>query len=105
MPALSTAALRALLISAALTLAACAPMKSAPGPAPKGGAIHTPPTSAIYIGNSFFYFNNGITSHINPLIAAGMPGYKHRSTMITISGSGADWHDVESYFRPNAVGN
>jgi hypothetical protein len=33
-----------------------------------------------------------------------MPGFRHRSTMVTISGSGADWHDVESYFRPNAMG-
>ena len=33
-----------------------------------------------------------------------MPGFKHRNTMVTISGSGIDWHDVESYFRPNAVG-
>jgi hypothetical protein len=104
MPTLS-AALRALLISATVALAACAPMKPAPGPVPRVDAIRTPPTSAVYIGNSFFYFNNGITSHINPLIAAGMPGYQHRSTMITISGSGADWHDVESYFRPKAVGN
>ena len=104
MPALPTA-LRVLLISTTLAVAACAPMKPASGPAVKVDAIHTPPTSAVYIGNSFFYFNNGITSHINPLIAAGMPGYKHRSTMITISGSGADWHDVESYFRPNAVGS
>ncbi len=24
--------------------------------------------------------------------------------MITISGSGLDWHDIDSYFRPNAVG-
>jgi hypothetical protein len=50
------------------------------------------------------HFNNGITSNVSPLIAAGMPGFKHRSTMVTISGSGADWHDVESYFRPNALG-
>jgi hypothetical protein len=27
-----------------------------------------------------------------------------RSTSITISGSSFSWHDVESYFRPNAVG-
>ena len=27
-----------------------------------------------------------------------------RSTDITISGSSLQWHDVESYFRPNAVG-
>jgi hypothetical protein len=25
--------------------------------------------------------------------------------MVTIGGSGFDWHDVESYFRPNAIGN
>jgi hypothetical protein len=27
-----------------------------------------------------------------------------RATMVTISGSGADWHDVGSYFRPDAIG-
>ena len=27
-----------------------------------------------------------------------------RGTSITISGSGIEWHDLESYFRPNAVG-
>ncbi|AMM25788.1 DUF4886 domain-containing protein [Variovorax sp. PAMC 28711] len=98
--------LRALLASAALALAACAPLPKTtayaiPSPA---DAAYSNPTSSVYIGNSFFYFNNGITSHMAPLIAAGMPGFKHRSTMITISGSGADWHDVASYFRPDAVG-
>ncbi len=24
--------------------------------------------------------------------------------MVTIGGAGLDWHDVESYFRPNAIG-
>ena len=67
-------------------------------------AAGTPPASSIYIGNSFFYFNNGITSHMAQLIAQGMPGLRHRQTMVTISGSGFDWHDVESYFRPNALG-
>jgi hypothetical protein len=62
------------------------------------------PVSAIYIGNSFFYFNNGINGHVTALIRAADPDYKFRSTMVTISGSGADWHDVESYFRPNAIG-
>ena len=28
-----------------------------------------------------------------------------RGTMATIGGSGFDWHDVESYFRPDAVGS
>jgi hypothetical protein len=63
----------------------------------------TPPASAIYVGNSYFYFNNGIISHMGPLIAEGFPGFRHRNTMVTISGSGFDWHDVDSYFRPNAL--
>ena len=29
----------------------------------------------------------------------------YRATMVTIGGSGFDWHDVESYFRPNAIGS
>lgn len=62
------------------------------------------PASAIFIGNSFFYFNNGITAHLGGLVRADDPNYKLRTTMVTISGSGADWHDVNSYFRPNAIG-
>jgi len=63
-----------------------------------------PPKSVAYIGNSFFYFNNGIISHLAPMIAEGMRGHPYRQSMITISGSGFDWHDVEAYFRPNAIG-
>lgn len=63
------------------------------------------PASAIWIGNSFFYYNNSMHGHVGQFIAAGMPGFRHRATSVTISGSGFDWHDVDSYFRPNAIGN
>ncbi len=63
------------------------------------------PTSAILIGNSFFYYNNGLHTMISRFVAAADPSYRYRSTMVTISGSGLDWHDVESYFRPKAIGN
>ena len=62
------------------------------------------PKSAAFIGNSFFYFNNGIISNLAPMVAEGMKGSPWRQSMITISGSGFDWHDVDSYFRPNAIG-
>jgi hypothetical protein len=62
------------------------------------------PASAIFIGNSFFYYNNGINGHLTALLRAAEPDVKFRATMVTISGSGADWHDVDSYFRPNAIG-
>ncbi|WP_204314234.1 hypothetical protein, partial [Klebsiella aerogenes] len=51
----------------------------------------------------FFYYNNGIGGHVTQLVAAGAPGTRFRNTLVTISGSGADWHDVASYFRPNAI--
>jgi hypothetical protein len=102
MPVKLPTVLRGLFAAALIALAGCAPLT--PAARPPVDPIGTAPTSSIYIGNSFFYFNNGITSHMAQLIAAGMPGFKHRSTMVTISGSGADWHDVASYFRPNALG-
>ena len=63
-----------------------------------------PPASAIYIGNSFFYYNNGVNGHVTQLLAAAEPTRPWRSTLVAISGSGADWHDVGSYFRPDAIG-
>ena len=59
---------------------------------------------AIYIGNSFFYYNNSLHNHVTQLIRAADPTHPFRSTSVTISGSGSDWHDVGSYFRPNAIG-
>ena len=62
------------------------------------------PASAIFIGNSFFYYNNSLHNHFLLLLGSADPNVKFRATSATISGSGADWHDVESYFRPNAIG-
>ena len=63
------------------------------------------PASTIYIGNSFFYYNNSLHGHVGQLINAGQPGVRHRATSVTISGAGIDWHDVDSYFRPKAIGS
>jgi len=65
------------------------------------------PRSEIFIGNSFFYYNNGLPGHLDRLEKAADPDHKqdYRATMVTIGGSGLDWHDVESYFRPNAIGS
>jgi hypothetical protein len=65
------------------------------------------PKTEIFIGNSFFYYNNGMPGHLRLLERAADPDHKndYRATMATIGGSGIDWHDVESYFRPNAIGS
>jgi hypothetical protein len=64
------------------------------------------PKTEMFIGNSFFYYNNGLPGHVSLMEKAADPDHKqdYRTTMVTIGGSGFDWHDVESYFRPNAVG-
>jgi hypothetical protein len=65
------------------------------------------PKSEIFIGNSFFYYNNGMPGHLRLLEKAADPDHNkdYRATIVTIGGSGLDWHDVESYFRPNAIGS
>jgi hypothetical protein len=97
--------LRGILALALLALAGCGAMAPAPAPTPVAAAAVVDPASAIYIGSSFFYYNNSLHDHVGQMIKAGMPGFTHRATSVTISGSGFDWHDVESYFRPNAVGS
>jgi len=64
------------------------------------------PKSELFIGNSFFYYNNGLPGHLSLMEKAAGPEHKqdYRTTMVTIGGSGFDWHDVESYFRPDAIG-
>jgi hypothetical protein len=63
-----------------------------------------PPASVIYIGNSFFYYNNSLHGHVGNMVSEGLKGHKYRGSSVTISGSGFDWHDVDSYFRPNGIG-
>ena len=63
-----------------------------------------PPQSILWVGNSFFYYNNSMHNHVTRLIGAADPSSRARGVSVTISGSGIDWHDMESYFRPNGIG-
>jgi hypothetical protein len=62
------------------------------------------PKSAIFIGNSFFYYNNSMHGHLRNIIGAADKKQPFRGTSVTISGSGLDWHNVEAYFQPNGIG-
>jgi hypothetical protein len=63
------------------------------------------PKRVIFIGNSFFYYNDGMPGQLGLLENAADPEHKqdYHNAMVTIAGAGLDWHDVESYFRPNAI--
>lgn len=60
--------------------------------------------SLMWVGNSFFYYNNSMHTHVLNVIRAAEPQSRVRATSVTISGSGIEWHDMESYFRPNGIG-
>jgi hypothetical protein len=63
------------------------------------------PKSEIFIGNSFFYYNNGMPGHVSLLEKAADPDHKqdYRATMVTIGGSGFDWHDRKLCPTPSAA--
>jgi hypothetical protein len=85
-------------------LAACA---TPPSPSGASGAASaaTRPTDVkalLWVGNSFFYYNNSMHGHVGQLLtAAGGSGY--RGVSATISGSGINWHDVAAHFKPGGV--
>jgi len=92
-----TAALSFVLL---LAFAVDLPAQSRPKRSDVGGQA----TSFLWVGNSFFYYNNSMHGHVGNLARAADPKGRFRGTSVTISGSGFDWHDMESYFRPNGLG-
>jgi hypothetical protein len=71
---------------------------------PAVSAIGMQPKTFMFVGNSFMYYNNSMHSHFLEMVRAGDPtGTGHRATSITMSGSGINWHDVDSYFKPGGV--
>ena len=95
---------------AAIALAACSGFPTGPSPpTPSSTAVAafvktTEVKSMLWVGNSFFYYNNSMHGHVGRLLgAAGGKGFMAVSA--TISGSGINWHDLESHFKPGAVGS
>lgn len=69
---------------------------------PRHTSIGDAPASILWVGNSFFYYNDGLHNHFGHLVRAA--GGRMRGTAVTISGSGLDWHDMESLLRPGGLG-
>jgi hypothetical protein len=56
----------------------------------------------MWVGNSFFYYNNSLHGHMGLLAASAKE--RLRGTSVTISGSGMDWHDLPSLLRADGIG-
>ncbi|WP_198148468.1 hypothetical protein, partial [Elstera litoralis] len=72
---------------------------------PEVTALNQAPHSALYVGNSFFYYNNSLHAHVREFVLRAETKNNFRSVSATISASGLNWHDVAAYFRPDAVGS
>ena len=69
---------------------------------PKVTAPQRAPESILWVGNSFFYYNNSMHNHFSKLVSSA--GSRVRGTSVTISGAGLDWHDMNSLLRPDGLG-
>ena len=64
------------------------------------------PKSVLFIGNSFFYYNNGVHKPLLGMVKANKSlGSGHRFRNITINSSSLEWHDVESYVTNEKIGS
>jgi hypothetical protein len=88
---------RIALVAAAVAVSACSTPAPTAAPVPRWQG--ETPSSLLWVGNSFFYFNNSMHGHLGGLLnAGGVRGV--RQTSVTISGAGLDWHDMASHFKP-----
>jgi hypothetical protein len=93
----------AALLSACAHAPATSSAASAGGETARAASAHRP-ESILWVGNSFFYYNNSMHGHFGQLVASLGDKPAPRSTSVTISGSGLDWHDMESLVRPGGIG-
>jgi hypothetical protein len=93
----------AALLCLAVLVSLCADLRAQtrPGRTEVGGASAR---SLLWVGNSFFYYDDGMHGHGNALVDAADPEAAARGVSVTISGSGLDWHDLASYLRPGGIG-
>ena len=84
---------------ASLLLAACAASSDGRGATRPADAAAAPVKTALWVGNSFFYYNNSMHGHYRELARADDPSGDYQGVSVTISGSGLDWHDMASYLQ------
>lgn len=94
------------LFTVAVTIGLVACAQTPPASPAASAASRTPPQSMLWVGNSFFYYNNSMHGHVGNLLRASAEGNRvWRNTSATISGSGLNWHDMESHFKPGGMGS
>ncbi len=96
---------RLFLLCSVSALVACSSLPTPSSPSAAAMAPVKDVKSLLWVGNSFFYYNNSMHGHVGRLLTeAGARG--HRASSATISGSGMNWHDVGTHLQAdNGVGS
>ena len=61
--------------------------------------------SLMFVGNSFFYYNNSIHNHLSTLIKNNNSIESLKQRSITINGSSLSWHPLASYLDNENIGS
>lgn len=62
---------------------------------PKVVKLPDAPKSVLFVGNSYFYYNNSLHDHVLNLLRAADPAGIYTATSATISGASLTMHDVD----------
>lgn len=80
----------ALGVAAQLTTSAAAQIK------PKVTTLKDVPHTVLFVGNSYFYYNNSLHNHVLNLLRGADPAASYTATSATISGAPLSLHDVDA---------
>lgn len=98
--------LAGMLTAAGLILAAPALAQTEAPAVAEAPAATEIPHQVLFIGNSYFYYNDSLHNHVRRMVAEGrgedIDGFDYRS--ITISGGSLDMHPIAHYMTPGAIG-
>ena len=61
--------------------------------------------SVMYVGNSFFYYNNSLHNHVSSIVKNHSSDKTLRQRSITINGSSLSWHPINAYLENKNIGS
>ena len=61
--------------------------------------------SVMFVGNSFFYYNNSLHNHLRKIISGDNSVETINTRSITINGSSLSWHSVDAYLDNKNIGS
>ncbi len=61
--------------------------------------------SIMYVGNSFFYYNNSLHNHVSSIVKNHSSNKTLRQRSITINGSSLSWHSLDAYLNNKNIGS